>query len=174
MDSFSIYFSPRPKRNAKHTVWTIHEAKRKLGENVCCNILFLHAILGCDTTSRVFGFGKAGVLKVYDKSEEFRNAASVFNRNAGEVTKEDIVDGGESVLQCLYKADTREGLDSLRLSKFTEKVAKSFSFVDPKELPPTSDAARYHSLRVFLQIQQWKGNEEGMNPIGVGRLSVVF
>ena len=74
------------------------------------------------------------------------------------------VDGGESVLQCLYKADTREGLDSLRLSKFAEKVAKSSSFVDPKELPPTSDAARYHSLRVFLQIQQWKGNEEGMNP----------
>ena len=78
------------------------------------------------------------------------------------------VDGGESVLQCLYKADTREGLDSLRLSKFTEKVAKSFSFVDPKELPPTSDAARYHSLRVFLQIQQWKGNEEGMNPTDWG------
>ena len=44
----------------------------------------------------------------------------------------------------------------LRYKKYTEKVAKSLTQVDPKNLPPTSAAAKYHSYRVFLQVTEWK------------------
>ena len=40
-----------------------------------------------------------------------------------------------------------------------EKVATNVSHVHPQTLPPTSAAAKYHSLRVYLQVQEWKGNK---------------
>ena len=46
----------------------------------------------------------------------------------------------------------------LRLQRFHQKVATSTSFVQPESLPPTSSAAKYHSLRVYHQVQVWKGN----------------
>ena len=62
------FFRPEPKSgtcklprcwNIKHT-----KSSRVLGARVCENILFGHALLGCDTTSRVFGIGK-GALLIY-------------------------------------------------------------------------------------------------------------
>jgi hypothetical protein len=38
------------------------------------------------------------------------------------------------------------------------------SYVQPQSLPPTSDAAKYHSLRVYCQIQQWKGSGVAISP----------
>ena len=43
-------------------------------------------------------------------------------------------------------------------SKFSEKVASSSSYVPPERLPPTTDAARFHSRRVYHQVQTWLGN----------------
>ena len=48
-------------------------------------------------------------------------------------------------------------LDTLRLLHFHQKVATSTRFVQPENLPPTSSAAKYHSLRVCLQVKIWKG-----------------
>ena len=39
------------------------------------NLLFLHPVSGCDTTSRPFGIGKVGILKKYAALE---NSASTF------------------------------------------------------------------------------------------------
>ena len=36
-------------------------------------------------------------------------------------------------------------------------------FVDPKQLPLTSDASKLHNLRVFLLMQDWKGGN-GLHP----------
>ncbi|KAJ8391936.1 hypothetical protein AAFF_G00084070 [Aldrovandia affinis] len=45
-----------------------------------------------------------------------------------------------------------------------EKVATSTSHVQPQSLPPTSAAAKYHSLRVHYQVQQWKGTVDELLP----------
>ena len=42
------------------------------------------------------------------------------------------------------------------------------SHVKPQTLPPTSGAAKYHSLRVYLQIQEWKGSADGLHPTDWG------
>ena len=37
--------------------------KEQLGPEICSNILFLHAVLGYDTTSHLFGIGKGTYLQ---------------------------------------------------------------------------------------------------------------
>lgn len=50
LDSHNIFFKPVPKKNTKKPrIWNISAVKEQLGPEVCTNILFLHAMLGCDT-----------------------------------------------------------------------------------------------------------------------------
>ena len=59
MDSKELYFRPEPKQNAKKVrLWNIKASKEKLGSRICPKLLFIHAITGCDTTSRLYGIGK--------------------------------------------------------------------------------------------------------------------
>ena len=45
--------------------------------------------------------------------------------------------------------------------RFHQKIASRTSFVKPEHLPPTSSAAKYHSLCVFFyQVQVWKGTTD--------------
>ena len=54
LDSHNIFFRPEPKKNTKMPrVWSIKAVKEQLGPQICSNILFLHAVLGCDTTSHL-------------------------------------------------------------------------------------------------------------------------
>ena len=59
---------------------------------------------------------------------------------------------------CVYNAKPDDHLDSLRHHRFQELVATSKKVIHPKSLPPTSGAVKYHSFRVFHQVQAWKGN----------------
>ena len=56
-----VFFAPEPKKNSKARIWDVKDVKERLGSFICKHILFIHAMLGCDSTSRVFGLGK-GVL----------------------------------------------------------------------------------------------------------------
>ena len=64
-------------------------------------------------------------------------------------------------LVILYSGRSTATLDSLRHQRFREKVASSATHVHPQTLPPTSGAATYHSMRVYLQVQEWKGSADG-------------
>ena len=44
-----------------------------------------------------------------------------------------------------------------------QRYCTNSSQMQPQNLPPTSAAARHHSLRVYLQVKQWKGENEGMS-----------
>ena len=59
-----LYLKPKPrqKTNTSH-IWDITKLKNVLGEQIYACILFVHALLGCDTTSQVHGIGKPAVLK---------------------------------------------------------------------------------------------------------------
>ena len=64
---------------------------------------------------------------------------------------------------CLYKGSPGQGLNDLRFQKFAAKTSSSTVSVQPS-LPPTSAANRFHSLRVYQQIQEWKGNDCHVKP----------
>ena len=48
------------QRTKKPKVWNIKAVKEQLGPEICSNILFLHAVLGCDTTSHLYGINWKG------------------------------------------------------------------------------------------------------------------
>ena len=73
--SHEIFFRPEPK-SGTHKLprcWNIKHTKEVLGARVCENILFGHALLGYDKTSRVFGIGKGVALKQLRNSEDSRS-----------------------------------------------------------------------------------------------------
>ena len=152
-----------PKVSKKpNRCWNIRDVRSHLGKDICENILFAHALLGCDTTSRIFGIGKIKAVSklkcdpyFVEKAQDFMNQRS---------TQEDITKAGECALVCLYNGHQYESLDSLRLRKFMEKSTSSIKVVQPGTLPPTSDAARFHCLRVYQQTQVWLGNEDNVPP----------
>ena len=58
----------RPQqRSSKTKVWLIKEIKKQLPKSITDNILFIHAVLGCDTTSRLQGIGKGVGMKKLEK-----------------------------------------------------------------------------------------------------------
>ncbi|KAK3709221.1 hypothetical protein QZH41_004579 [Actinostola sp. cb2023] len=160
MEMHDLFFMPEPRhRSTKpRRIWNIKETKLALGPSVCANILFVHAILGCDTISRVHGLGKGVALKKVADNAEFRDQALVFIHSAA--SREDVIKAGEKALVCLYNGKVDENLDFLRYTRFWQKVATGTIGVQPESLPPTSAAAAYHSLRAYFQVQQWNGNQE--------------
>ena len=114
------------------------------------SLLFIHALSGCDTTSRPYGVGKLSAIAKY---EELEGCASLFLSE--QQSHADIEQAGHQALATLYGCSD---LNSGRVLKFTQKVISSSSYLPPERLPPTADAARFHSRRVYLQVQAWLGN----------------
>ena len=54
-DGFELFmqFSTRGTMK-KNRIWDIKVTQNELGADICNNVLFIHAILGCDTTSRLY------------------------------------------------------------------------------------------------------------------------
>ena len=80
------------------------------------------------------------------------------------VNKDDIISAGEKARVLLYNGDSGDDLDALRYKRFQEKVVKSFKYVDAKDLPPTSASAKFHCLRVYYQVQEWRGEAGHLDP----------
>ena len=58
-DGNDLYFRPEPEANFRESrVWNMLKVKAELGPAVCRNMLCLHVILGCETTSRPYGIKK--------------------------------------------------------------------------------------------------------------------
>ncbi len=128
--------------------------KQSLTPELSQSLLFIHALSGCDTTSRPFGIGKQSALAKYQK---LQNLATVFTM--ADRSHEEIEQAGNKALVVLYGCTQDWDLNFERASKFTEKVASSSRYLPPERLPPTSDAARFHSQRVYHQVQVWLGND---------------
>ena len=79
----------------------VHQANKgvTIGPHICDHILFIHAFLGCDVTSRPFGLGKGLAVKEIKKAK-FREQAEVFN--SVEAAKDELVVAGEKALVSLY------------------------------------------------------------------------
>ncbi|CAH3163836.1 unnamed protein product, partial [Porites lobata] len=54
----------------------------------------------------------------------------------------------KNALVSLYGGKPGEKLDGMRYQRYCEKLATNSSQIQPQNLPPTSAAARHHSLRV--------------------------
>lgn len=115
-------------------------------------ILFLHAISGCDTTSALFWQGKMKWCNLLKKKPDWIDLASIFlNPNSN---KEEVGNAGEKILMNLYGGD-KGTLNTLRYSAFVKSAVTVK--VNLARLPPTTEAAKYHSWRTYHQVQKWLG-----------------
>ena len=62
----------------------------------------MHALLGCDTTSRVHGIGKPAALKKILTSDCFLALAQAMSRGPG-TPNEEIIGAGEQALVCIME-----------------------------------------------------------------------
>ena len=151
-------FMQQSRHSATKTAkcWHIKHVQQSLGK-FCQNLPVIHAITRGDTTSRAFGVGKRTGLRKCSQSDSLCQLAQVFS-----VDKDvkDIFDAGQKILVALYDGKSGSTLNSLRYQWFCLKVALGIQFVQVHALPPTSAAARYHSLLVYLQVQMWNGNTD--------------
>ncbi len=152
------------RKTAKSRVWDIDIVRRTLGTGLCHLLPVVHAIGGCDTTSRLFGVGKGIPVKKAQNDDYFKSQVQTLSNS--KVTAVEVETAGERAIVSLYGGKKTETLADLRARKFTEKVASSATSVQAQSLPPTSDAVRIHSRRVYYQAQIWMGSE--LNPIDWG------
>ena len=71
MDAHEVFLKSEPKKSTQQVTWS--------GCMLCDHILFIHAILGCDVTSRLFGLGKGLAVKRIKSDFQFCQQAKVFN-----------------------------------------------------------------------------------------------
>lgn len=157
----------RPGSSAKpNRITDINQLQDKIGfmKN---SILFAHAVSGCDTTSAMYKKGKLSTYRILEKRQDLRTKVEIFlDPNAERGV---IIATGEYFLLALYGAQkSMKSLNDLRFSKFHNITArqtlnKNFELAT---LPPTTDGAAQHSLRVYHQIQEWLGNS--LSPISWG------
>ena len=162
----SLYFtsSSDNKLNARK-VYDIGYMKSKLPSVIVECILPIHAVLGCDTISRIHSIGKgAESLKKIIGNLKMQACLRKFNEK--DADKDSIAKHGEELISQFYESDTELSLNSLRYSIFHRKVSTATTAVGPEALPPITNAAVYHSYRTYHQTQVWKG--ESIDPLHWG------
>ena len=70
----------------------------------------------------------------------------------------DINKHGQASLEVMYNCKPGNSLDFERAARFSSKVAPRMIYMPPESRPPTCDAAKYHTYRVYHQVQAWLGN----------------
>ena len=104
-------------------IWDIQKLTKEVGmQNL---ILLMHAFLGCDQTSRVFGIGKGKVWKNNTMKNAFVSAASIFYQCSSR--KEDVKKAGEDLMLAVLNRTKDVTLDAARLKVFMEKIKKTRS-----------------------------------------------
>ena len=64
MDLHDIFLAPKARSTStKNNLWCIQQSQKLLDTAMCENILFIHAIVGCDVTSWAFGLGEGLAFK---------------------------------------------------------------------------------------------------------------
>lgn len=147
----------KPDKNTKIREWQINALQTSLGEKLCHLLPIIHAIGGCDTTSRLYGIGKGLPLKQAMSNSSF---AKRLEQMLDCSTREELKNSGEKVLVELYGGKKTESLDSLRIRKFKDKVVRCATSVEIQNLPPSLDAGQYHIYRAFYQAKCWMSKDE--------------
>ncbi|KAJ8049891.1 hypothetical protein HOLleu_02834 [Holothuria leucospilota] len=90
----------KPDKNTKIREWQINALQTSLGEKLCYLLPIIHAIGGCDTTSRLYGIGKRLLLKKAMSNTSF---AKQLEQVLDCSTREEMKTSGEKVLAELYE-----------------------------------------------------------------------
>ena len=121
------------------------------------HLMFVHAIIGCDSVSAPYMKGKKRALEVL-RSYGDQDSLSTFTEPRS--TPEDIANVGQRFSLKLYEGVSSTSLDNLCYILYTRSVSRSAlsSVFKLESLPQTAAAAKFHSCRAYIAVQQWIGN----------------
>ena len=137
------------------TVYRVHDIQGCIG-NTSKYLMALHAITGCDTVSALYRQGKCKAFNLVHKKKEYALLDTFMNAAS---THQQVQQAGESFLLKLYGASSCESLDQFRYIAYNKAVSRTSltSSFQLGTLPPTSAAAKQHSFRTYLIVQEWMG-----------------
>ena len=123
----------------------------------CLQLLGVHALSGCDTTSYPYGKGKISALNTLN-SGNFPGLAVVLGEEGA--TSNDLKEASMPFVHAMYGCRADTPMESARFSLFTKKKK------NPKvtSLPPTYDNLMLHVLRSHLQVMLWKAAQKSAPP----------
>lgn len=114
----------------------------------------VHALSGCDTTSFLYGIGKATALKVLNGGKTLK---LLGKQDAG---MEDVVTEATVFMATCYGSKCCQNMSETRHDVWISKMANQKLSVAPKlkSLPPTSEAFMQHVYRAHYQTLVWKSS----------------
>ena len=125
--------------------WHIDSVAEALGESICHVLPVVHALCGCDKTSRLYGIGKGAALRKVREDKGFLKCIEAFCCQSG--SQEAIWSAGEKALVYLYWGKGNDTSDRRRKTKFCNKVAKSSTTVNEVYLLNSPDNC--HGRQLF-------------------------
>ena len=102
-----------------------------------------HALTGCDTTSYIANHTKRSVWKAFKDHNEL-----LKNLGIGELT-DATIKSSEAFICRIYKVHKTDSVDAAR-------HILSCTIGKPEALPPSSNALRFHLMRVHYQTMIWR------------------
>ena len=153
-----LYLFKHGSGTQPNKVYNIRQVQHSLTAGSCSNLFFLHAMTGCDTTSALYRQGKKKAFKLLLRCPELKTCVEVFNDPS--LSESDVKWAGEEFLLALYGAPkTTPSLNEYIYYCFMKAVVKCpiHTQFQLSSLPPTSAAAKEHSLCVYHRVQHWLG-----------------
>ena len=132
-------------RHIKEDKIHIGDVYNRLPADSASSLLPFHALTGCDVTSDISNHSKRSAWKVFKDIHTL-----LKNLGVGDFTNE-IFKSAEKFVCRIYNVEQTDSIDEARHIMFY-KSAK------PEALPPTSDARRFHLLRVHYQTMIWRNS----------------
>ena len=159
----SVFFHSDNKSRSQVRVYNINKLKNLLGPHLCSHLLFIHALTGCDTTSRCFGVGNETYFQKFIKGNKDLESCAVCFTDPGQ-TCYTVEECGYKAMVLLFGGNPTNSLTTLRYDVLKKKDVSATCFVTPEKLPPTASSTKFHSRRCYYQIMTWLGKETGLDP----------
>lgn len=138
-------------------VLSINATCKKLGKK-CLQLLGMHYLTGSDTTSYLYGKGKASALKTLCAG----NFEGLYT-NLGEIhaTNKELKEAGEAFISAWYGQTPGTSMAEARYQLYTRKRGKPLKIM---ALPPTSSNLVFHILRAHHAVILGKAADKQSPP----------
>ena len=148
-----MVMQPSTGKNKGNKIVDICKVQQSIGTAAVENLLSIHTISGCDTTSALYGHGKVSIFKQLTTSSSAREHLHIMNNIL--VSHTDVTTAGNKLLVLIYGGKLTDNLDSLRHCSYMRMCATSSSKPVPDRLPPTEHSADFHGLRTHIEVIRW-------------------
>ena len=128
-------------RSARMSIVAIREVRESIGTTASQQLLAVHALSVCDSTSALYGHGKGSVFRnlVHDAS----TLPLTDTLTSEHASQAEVVQAGLKLLLLLYSGKPDETLNHLRFRDYINMIATGKSRLRPERLPPTERAAHF-------------------------------